>query len=73
MNVCGFHNPQRSVLGPTIFLLFVDDIQTLKLYGYIFFLYSDDAEDFNARNGSAEHLAHMNDDLATLFGYFKER
>lgn len=61
--------PQGSVLGPTLFLIFINDLKYLALKGQLY-LYADDASLFYSGADDAVNCFHMNSDLALLSSYF---
>lgn len=62
--------PQGSVLGPTLFLIFVNDIRHLPLRGSLY-LYADDTALFYSGIDDAINCHNMNHDLALLSWYFR--
>lgn len=61
--------PQGSVLGPTLFLVFINDIKSLPLYGKLS-LYADDSALFYASSTDSENCRRMTEDLNVLSRYF---
>lgn len=62
--------PQGSVLGPTLFLIYINDVQTLPLRGRLY-LYADDTALFYSGSDDASNCCDMNFDLALLSNYFR--
>lgn len=62
--------PQGSVLGPTLFLIFINDLSLLPLKGRVF-LYADDATLFYPGRSRMETCTAMNHDLELLSSYFR--
>lgn len=61
--------PQGSVLGPLLFLMFLNDIAQLPLFGKIF-LYADDACLMYPGTDDSSNCTKMNEDLELLSQYF---
>lgn len=62
--------PQDSVLERNLFLLFINDMQFLRLHGKLF-LYADDAAVFYPGSDDPHTTPLMNQDLVLLSGYFR--
>lgn len=60
---------QGSALGPTLFLIFINDIQYLPLKGALY-LFADDAALFYSGLSDAQNCLQINHDLSLLSWYF---
>ena len=63
--------PQGSVLGPTLFLIYINDLQYVKLKGRLM-LYADDAAIFYGDVSARRNCIDLNHDLTELSNYFKK-
>lgn len=61
--------PQGSVLGPTLFLIFMNDLTTLNLHGKVY-LFADDTTLFYPGQNSHETCAKIKEDLLVLEDYY---
>lgn len=64
--------PQGSVLGPTLFLIFVNCLESLKLRGRLF-LFADDTCLFYAGADDTQNCQAMNEDLIQLGRFFSSK
>ena len=63
--------PQGSILGPLLFIMFINDIQELKLHGTIT-LFADDTSLFYFGKDLQLLKAQMEEDLCTLIGWLRK-
>lgn len=62
--------PQGSVLGPLLFVVYVNDIENIKLNGNIS-LYADDTSIFNKDKNADNLVEKTNQDLKEIVNFFK--
>lgn len=65
---CGI--PQGSILGPLLFIIYINNIQELKLHGHIN-LYADDTCLFYFGSSIHDLVSQAQDDLNTLTSWFQ--